>query len=250
MSTQPGKTKIAGAALLGVAGVALVLGIVSAAGVGSGPSNAASESSTHQAEGAQKPGNGQTESGTSGGGGQQGPGKKQGGQNAGGTGQHPGQRATTVIQPPNPQEIQREQQQANQAQQKRGQRGNQANQGRQGNNQLNQQGQGQGQNQQVAARAAATKSAPVRVYNNSTIKGLASRAAAELRADGFKVVSVGNYPDGVIPTTTVYYRPGTGEQATAQAVAQQIGAKCEPRFPGLQKASPGVIVIVTQDYHG
>src|SRR4029450_11843982 len=49
----------------------------------------------------------------------------------------------------------------------------------------------------------------VRVYNNSTITGLAGRASDEVRANGWAVVDTGNYSQGTIPTTTVYFRPGT-----------------------------------------
>lgn len=34
----------------------------------------------------------------------------------------------------------------------------------------------------------------VRVYNNSTIRGLAARVARDLTAAGWTVVDVGNYP--------------------------------------------------------
>ena len=88
----------------------------------------------------------------------------------------------------------------------------------------------------------------VRVYNNSMIRGLAARAADDLRASGWSVVEVGNYPWGIIPTTTVYYEEGTGEQADAEAIASQFGMRVEPRFPGIAHASPGIIVIVTKDY--
>jgi hypothetical protein len=92
--------------------------------------------------------------------------------------------------------------------------------------------------------------APLRVYNNSTITGLAARAAADFRNAGWQVEEVGNYPSGIIPTSTVYYRPGTGEQQAAQALAGQFGLRVEPRFSGLDEASPGLIVIATNDYQG
>jgi hypothetical protein len=90
--------------------------------------------------------------------------------------------------------------------------------------------------------------APVRVYNNSTIHGLAARAADDFRASGWPVEHVANYPSGIIPTSTVYYRPGTNEQAAAAALGGQFGMRVEPRFAGLTEASPGLIVIVTNDY--
>lgn len=90
--------------------------------------------------------------------------------------------------------------------------------------------------------------APLRVYNNSTITGLATDAAADFRAAGWPVEEVANYPFGIIPTTTVYYRPGTGEETAARALGDETGMRVEPRFSGLDNASPGLIVIVTNDY--
>jgi len=90
----------------------------------------------------------------------------------------------------------------------------------------------------------------VRVYNNSLIKDLAANAAQDFRNAGFNVVFVGNYPQGVIPHSTAYYSPAPGEQQIATQLAQQFGMQVQPRFPGIADASPGVIVIVTMDFHG
>lgn len=89
---------------------------------------------------------------------------------------------------------------------------------------------------------------PLRVYNNSTVEGLAARAASDFRNGGWTVTDTTGYPYGVIPSSTVYYRPGTSEQASADRLAQEYGLRVEPRFEGIQDASPGLIVIVTQDY--
>ena len=62
------------------------------------------------------------------------------------------------------------------------------------------------------------------------------------------VAEIGNYPQGVIPTSTVYYRPGTGEQGAALAIGREFGLRVEPRFAGIRDASPGVIVIATNNY--
>jgi hypothetical protein len=88
----------------------------------------------------------------------------------------------------------------------------------------------------------------VRVYNNSTIRGLAARTAQDLSAAGWTVVEVGNYPWGIIPTTTVYYQEGTDQRAGAEAIAAEFGMRVEPPFSGIAHASPGIIVIVTNDY--
>ncbi|MBV8540979.1 MAG: LytR C-terminal domain-containing protein [Pseudonocardiales bacterium] len=88
----------------------------------------------------------------------------------------------------------------------------------------------------------------VRVYNNSTIRGLAARAAHALTAAGWTVVEVGNYARGTIPTTTVYYQDGTDQRADAAALGARFGMRVEPRFAGIDNAGPGLIVIVTNDY--
>ncbi len=96
--------------------------------------------------------------------------------------------------------------------------------------------------------SSSTAKAPARVYNNSLIKGLAERAAADMRDSGWTVTEVGNYSSGNIATSTVYYRPGTSEQAAAKHLASSLGMIAAPRFPGIADASPGLIVIVTKDY--
>lgn len=90
----------------------------------------------------------------------------------------------------------------------------------------------------------------VRVYNNSTISGLAAHAADDFRGAGWTVDAVANYPssEGIIPTSTVYFRPGTGEQGSAERIGSEFGLRAAPRFAGLTDASPGLIVIVTNDY--
>lgn len=87
----------------------------------------------------------------------------------------------------------------------------------------------------------------VRVLNNSTIRGLAARAARDLSAAGWTVVEVANYARGTIPTTTVYYQQDT-DRAAAEALAAQFKVRVEARFPGIENTGPGLIVIVTNDY--
>lgn len=219
MSTpnQTGKSKIAGLVLLGVAAVALVLGVVTVSGGFSGKTdNAASSTDQHG-----KPSHGSKQPSSA-------------ASNRPSNSKHPGasgepgsaQKHTTVIQPPGKHgDKPKHKKRADKHDKKAAAHGKKA-----------------------AAHGKASKNAPVRVYNNSTIHGLADRAANRLRHAGFKVTGVANYPGGKIPTTTVYYRPGKHEKSTAGAVAKKIGAKCEPRFAGLKKASPGVILIVTKDY--
>lgn len=105
-----------------------------------------------------------------------------------------------------------------------------------------------GQPGQPGDQQASNKWVTVRVFNNSTIKGLAARAKDDFAGAGWNVTEVSNYSQGIIPATTAYYRPGTDEEAAAKQLAQEFGFKAEPRFEGIQNASPGVIVIVTNNY--
>lgn len=93
-----------------------------------------------------------------------------------------------------------------------------------------------------------TKDQPVRVYNNSTIPDLASTARNDLVGRGWNVIETGNYSGGKIPTTTVYFVPGTAEEAAARALAAEFNIRVEPRFDGIKDSSPGLILIVTKDY--
>jgi hypothetical protein len=88
--------------------------------------------------------------------------------------------------------------------------------------------------------------APVRVYNNGTIGGLAAQAADDFRRNGWVVEAVDNYSAGIIPTSTVYFQPDN--EAAARALAQRFNLRVEPRFDGIAASRPGLIVIVTNDY--
>lgn len=90
---------------------------------------------------------------------------------------------------------------------------------------------------------------PLRVYNNSTITGLAARGAADFEAAGWTVTEIGGY-NGLIPVSTVYYREGTAEKDAADFLAKAFDLRSKPRFEGIEDASPGVIVILTKDYQG
>jgi hypothetical protein len=102
--------------------------------------------------------------------------------------------------------------------------------------------------QSTGNQQTSNKWVTVRVLNNSLIKGLADRAADDFRGSGWNVSDVGNYSQGVIETTTAYFRPGTDEEAAAKQLAQEFGIRVLPRFEGIKDASPGVIVIVTKEY--
>jgi hypothetical protein len=101
---------------------------------------------------------------------------------------------------------------------------------------------------QPGDQQASAKWVTVRVYNNSTIHGLAATAAEDFRGSGWNVAEVSNYSAGIIPVTTAYYRPGTDEETAAKALAAEFGLRAEARFDGIKESSPGVIVIVTNNY--
>jgi LytR cell envelope-related transcriptional attenuator len=105
-----------------------------------------------------------------------------------------------------------------------------------------------GSGQEAGGTGSSAAREPLRVYNNSKIQGLAARAAGDFRDAGYTVSEIGGYPGATIPASTVYYRPGTGEQAAAQEIGLTFGLRVEPRFSGIQSATPGVIVIVTKEY--
>ncbi len=90
--------------------------------------------------------------------------------------------------------------------------------------------------------------APLRVYNNSLIQGLAAQAKADFEAAGWAVTEISGYSGGTVPASTAYFRPGTSEEAAAQELGREFGLRVEPRFPGIAQSTGGVIVIVTADY--
>ncbi|WP_127781949.1 LytR C-terminal domain-containing protein [Rhodococcus sp. X156] len=90
----------------------------------------------------------------------------------------------------------------------------------------------------------------VQVLNNTTTRGLADRAAQQLRGAGWDVAKVGNYPGGIVPSTVVYFRPGTDEQAAATRLAGTLGASAQPRPSGFATFGDGLIVVLASDYDG
>ena len=62
---------------------------------------------------------------------------------------------------------------------------------------------------------------PVDVLNDSRITGLAARAAAQLRAGGWSVATVGNFTGDDVPATTVFYPEG--DEAAGRQLASALG---------------------------
>jgi hypothetical protein len=95
-----------------------------------------------------------------------------------------------------------------------------------------------------AARAALT------VLNNSTIRGLADQAAAQVQDRGWQVAQVGNFA-GRLAVTTVYYTPGDGAgQAAANELAREFPQidQVLPRYAGLPPTPAGIVLVVTKDW--
>ena len=92
--------------------------------------------------------------------------------------------------------------------------------------------------------------APLTVLNNSTIAGLADRAAAAAERRGWRVAQVGNFA-GRLPATTVYYTQGNAaeERAARQLAAEfpQIGQVLS-RYAGLPPTPAGIVLVVTRDW--
>lgn len=75
---------------------------------------------------------------------------------------------------------------------------------------------------QETTAAPVARDIPVGVYNNTGTAGLAQSTAAKVRAAGWKVATVSNWR-GVISETTVYYPPGSEEQAQTLARDLDVG---------------------------
>lgn len=91
---------------------------------------------------------------------------------------------------------------------------------------------------------------PLTVLNNSTVGGLADRAAAAAQRRGWQIAQVGNF-GGRLPLTTVYYTPGNAaeERAARQLAAEfpQVG-QVLPRYAGLPPTPAGIVLVVTRDW--
>ena len=98
--------------------------------------------------------------------------------------------------------------------------------------------------------ATSAARAPLTVLNNSTIRGLGDRAAAQVQDRGWQVAQVGNFA-GRLAVTTAYYTPG---DAAGQAAALELAREFPqidqvlPRYAGLPPTPPGIVLVVTKDW--
>jgi LytR cell envelope-related transcriptional attenuator len=98
------------------------------------------------------------------------------------------------------------------------------------------------------SRSGATKSVPLIVLNDTTIGGLASRAAQRFEDGGWTVTRWGNYQNEIVSTCAYYDPDETGAKAAAKALQEQFPTikRVKKRFPELP---PGpVVVVLTPDY--
>jgi hypothetical protein len=95
---------------------------------------------------------------------------------------------------------------------------------------------------------AQVKTVPLIVLNNTTVQGLAQRAAQRFESGGWTVTSYDNYQNDIL-STCAYYDPSVpGAQAAAEALQQQYPMikRVKPRFTDLP-AGP-IVVVLTPDY--
>lgn len=97
----------------------------------------------------------------------------------------------------------------------------------------------------AAPARPAVEPVPVLVLNNSTIDGLAARAAASFERAGWPVKDTGSLR-GRIRATTVYYP--AGQEAVAREFARRFDGieRVLPRLAGLPGS--GLTVVVTRDF--
>jgi hypothetical protein len=80
----------------------------------------------------------------------------------------------------------------------------------------------------------------VGVFNNSPVSGLAGRTATRLKKLGWNVVAVSNW-SGSIPTSTVYYPPGS--RAAAKLLAADLGLDRIHRAAAAMSSSSLTLVL-------
>jgi cytoskeletal protein RodZ len=93
-----------------------------------------------------------------------------------------------------------------------------------------------------ASTSSGRRDLAVVVLNQSGQSGRATRAAATLRALGWRVSGVGNFR-GTVSATTVYYPPG-GRAAAREIAAQLPGTdRVRPAFAGVSRTRITVVLV-------
>ncbi|WJY90533.1 hypothetical protein CCONF_10190 [Corynebacterium confusum] len=99
--------------------------------------------------------------------------------------------------------------------------------------------------------APAEQPAPkkVSVLNNSMTQGLADRVSRDLEGKGYELGEVGNFPEEVLPETTVFFPKGdAAAEAEARKIASGLGGIARENIDSLpDKATEGrgLTVVVT-----
>ena len=97
----------------------------------------------------------------------------------------------------------------------------------------------------AAPVVAGDRSVPVVVLNGSGKSGLAAKVADDLRAKGWKVVSVGNYSKSPATQTTVYSPGPRTASATMRKDVPQASLTHKP-LPGMAKSQ--ITLVIGSDY--
>ena len=96
--------------------------------------------------------------------------------------------------------------------------------------------------------SGAAKDVPLIVLNNTTVTGLAQRAAQRFESGGWTVSHYANYQNDIV-STCAYYDPADPKaKAAAEALQAQYPTikRVKPKFPELP--SGPVVVVLTPDY--
>jgi hypothetical protein len=105
-----------------------------------------------------------------------------------------------------------------------------------------------GDTKSTGTATGAVKDVPLVVLNNTTVTGLAQRAAQRFEQGGWTVTRYANYQND-IASTCAYYDPATtGAKAAAKALQRQypVIKRVKERFAELP--SGPVVVVLTPDY--
>ncbi|HET7901157.1 MAG TPA: LytR C-terminal domain-containing protein [Candidatus Nanopelagicales bacterium] len=94
--------------------------------------------------------------------------------------------------------------------------------------------------------SAVDRSVPVVVLNATGKSGLAAKVAAKLRADGWKVTSVGNWTKGGIAATTIYLNGHVAARDTMVKDLPAADGRVEFPLAGMPKLR--LVVVVGKDY--
>jgi hypothetical protein len=92
------------------------------------------------------------------------------------------------------------------------------------------------------------KSVPLIVLNNSTVTGLAARAAQQFEQGGWTVTNYDNLQNDIISTCAYYDPSAPNARAAAKALHRQFPGidRVKPKFPELP--SGPIVVVLTGDY--